>query len=179
MPYTHVEVRVNDPMRRTLRNTGIVLVVLGLLGIVLPEVLSVTIALLASVLLIAAGVISGYAVWSSYRRDGLAWLKPFVLIVLGLLLLFYPGLGAAAIGLLLIVYFLMDGFASLLLGLELRPLPGWAWTLGNGLVSLVLALVFIGGWPFHSDWLVGLMVGISLLLDGVALLMLTTGRRPG
>ncbi len=173
MPYTHVEVRVNDPMRRTLRNTGIVLVVLGLLGIVLPEVLSVTIALLASVLLIAAGVISGYAVWSSYRRDGLAWLKPFVLIVLGLLLLFYPGLGAAAIGLLLIVYFLLSGFAGIAFGLALRPLPGWGWTVFSGAASLVLALIFIGGWPFEATWLVGLFIGISLLLDGIAMLVLS------
>ena len=164
---------MNDPMRRTLRNTGIVLVLLGLLGIVLPEVLSVTIALLASVLLIAAGVISGYAVWSSYRRDGLAWLKPFVLIVLGLLLLFYPGLGAAAIGLLLIVYFLLSGFAGIAFGLALRPLPGWGWTAFSGAASLVLALIFIGGWPFEATWLVGLFIGISLLLDGIAMLVLS------
>jgi uncharacterized membrane protein HdeD (DUF308 family) len=173
MPYTRIEVRMNDEARRSLRNTGIVLVILGLVGIVLPEVLSVTLAWLVGGLLLAAGVIGAYAVWSGYRRDGLAWLKPFVLVVLGLLLLLYPGIGAAAIGLLIIVYFLMSGFAGIAFGLGLRPLPGWGWNVFSGAVSVLLAMVFIWGWPFDSLWLVGLFVGISLLLDGIALLVLS------
>ena len=31
----------------------------------------------------------------------------------------------------------------------------------------------IAGWPFSSLWLVGLFIGISLLFNGIALLMLT------
>jgi len=172
-------IAMDETTRRRLRTAGLLLVVVGLAGVVLPRVMGLALSLLIALLLILAGVLSAWVAWSSYTRTSTGWMKPAILVVLGLLIAFYPKAGTAAIGLLLIVYFLMDGFASLLLGLELRPLPGWAWTLGNGLVSLVLALVFIGGWPFHSDWLVGLMVGISLLLDGVALLMLTTGRRPG
>ncbi len=177
MPYTEIEIEMNEPMRKRLRNTGIVFVILGLVGIVLPEVLSITIAWLVGGLLVAAGVIAGYGVWATgYRREGLAWLKPFVLAVLGLLLLFYPGLGAAAVGLLLIVYFLLSGFAGIAFGLGLRPLPGWGWTVFSGVASVVLALVFIGGWPFEAKWLVGLFIGIALLLDGVAMLALSRGR---
>jgi type IV secretory pathway VirJ component len=47
----------------------------------------------------------------------------------------------------------------------------------NGIVSLVLAAVFIAGWPFTAAWLIGLFIGISLLFDGLSLLMLALAAR--
>lgn len=172
MPFARIEVEMDEATRRGLRRTGIVLVVLGVIGIVLPEVLSVTLAWLVGGLLLAAGALLGYAAWTGYRRDGLAWIKSFVLVGLALVLLIFPGVGAAAIGLILILYFLLSGLTAVSFGLALRPMPGWGWSVFSGAVSLVLAMVFIGGWPFESTWLVGLFIGISLLLDGIALLML-------
>jgi uncharacterized membrane protein HdeD (DUF308 family) len=42
----------------------------------------------------------------------------------------------------------------------------------NGIFSIVLAVIFLVGWPFSSLYLVGLFVGISLFIDGVVLLTL-------
>jgi uncharacterized membrane protein HdeD (DUF308 family) len=122
--------------------------------------------------------LAAYAAWNGYGRGGLTWLKPFVLITLGLLVAFYPLAGAATIDLILIIYFLLDGFAGVMLAFALRPMRGWGWTLFSGVASLVLALIFVGGWPFQAIWLVGLFIRISLVLDGFALLMLasTTGQ---
>ena len=171
---TQLLITMDETTRRRLRNTGILLVLVGLAGIVVPSVMGLAISLLIAVLLILAGILSGYLAWSSYNRAGAGWMKAIILVVLGLLVAFYPQAGSAAIGLVLIIYFLMDGFANVVLSLELKPLPGWGWTLLNGIVSLVLGVVFIAGWPFNAHWLVGLLVGISLLLDGVALLMLAS-----
>ena len=170
-------ITMNETTRRRLRNIGLLLALTGLAGIIVPGVMGLAISLLIAVLLILAGVLSGYVAWTSYNRSGLGWMKSIILIVLGLLIAFHPQAGTAAIGLVLIIYFLMDGFANVALSLELKPLPGWGWTLVNGIVSLILAIVFIGGWPFSTHWLVGLLVGISLLLDGLALLMLASATR--
>jgi len=51
-------------------------------------------------------------------------------------------------------------------------LPGWRWLMFNGVLSLLLAVVFIAGWPFATSWLVGLLIGISLFVDCLSLLML-------
>ncbi len=169
-------IAMDEATRKRLRLAGILLVVIGLAGVILPQVLGLALSLLIALLLILAGLLSGYVAWSSYTRTNTGWMKPAILVALGLLIAFYPKAGTAAIGLILIIYFLMDGFSSLLLGLELRPLPGWGWSVFNGVVSLLLALVFIGGWPFSAHWLVGLLVGISLLMDGIALLMLSSRR---
>ncbi len=168
-----VEIIANAAFRQRLRHVGILLTVIGLIGVVLPQVISITLSLLVGVLLAGAGILTGYAAWYGYRESHLTWLQPAVLLVLGLLILLFPGIGAAAIGLLLTVFFLLDGIAGISFALALRPLPGWLWTLFSGLVSLVIAVVFIAGWPFQATWLVGLFIGISLLLDGVALLMLS------
>lgn len=170
----HLLIVMDDNARRSLRITGFALLVIGAAGIVLPQALGLALSLLIATLLILAGLFSAYVAWSGYRRSNVGWMKPAMLIVLGLLLAFYPKLGTAAIGLLLIIYFFVDGFSSLFLGLDLRPLPGWGWSVFNGAVSLLLAVIFIAGWPFSSHWLVGLLVGMSLVFDGVALLALTS-----
>jgi uncharacterized membrane protein HdeD (DUF308 family) len=153
---------------------GILLLIAGLIGIFLPELTSLTISFIIGWLLVIGGLISGYHVMKSYNSKLIAWLKPFVLASMGLLILNNPITGVAAIGLLLIIYFLFDGFAGIMLGLEFRSLKGWVWMLFNGLISIIIALIFLIGWPLDSIWLVGLFVGISLLLDGTAMIIIGT-----
>ena len=43
----------------------------------------------------------------------------------------------------------------------------------NGLISIILAVIFLVGWPFSSLWLVGFFVGVSLVADGIAMLMIS------
>jgi len=52
---------------------------------------------------------------------------------------------------------------------ETKWRSGWGWMVFNGIVSLLLALLFLIGWPATSMWLVGLYISISLLFDGGAL----------
>ncbi len=164
-------------LRRQLRWTGIVLTLIGLLGVLAPQVVSLTLSLLIAALLIAGGLLFGWLAWQGYQHSGMGWLKAFALLVAGGLIAFHPIAGAAALVLLLIVYFLFDAFASIGLALQWRPLPGWGWLLANGLLSALLGVVLIAGWPFQADWILGLIVGISLLFDGLVLLMLSLAAR--
>ena len=49
---------------------------------------------------------------------------------------------------------------------------GILWLLFNGVLSPVLALVILVGWPATSPIFLGLFVGISLLFDGLSLMMI-------
>ncbi len=172
-----LEIFMDERTRKNTMLTAVVLIAIGFLGILLPTVLSITLSVLIALLLILAGVATAFMTRMTYQGENLAWLKPFLLISLGLLLLFYPAAGAAALGILLIIYFLIDAFAGIMFALVIKPLPGWGWTMLNGILSLALALIFMAGWPFSATWLVGLMVGISLMFDGIALLMLVLSAR--
>ncbi len=163
-----------DNFRRYARITGWVLLILGLTGILLPKLISITLSVMIGWLLLLAGSISTYQVYYSYRTSWLAWLKPFILFAIGFVVLFNPTVAVAALGLLLAIYLLMDGFAGISFALELRPLPGWGWMMANGALSFLLAAILLFGWPFSSLWVVGLLIGISLFLDGLTLLILSS-----
>ena len=151
---------------------GLLLVLTGITAILLPEITSLTLSYLIGWLLVISAVISAYHVVQSYNTQWIAWLKPFSLATIGTLLLLYPITGVAAVGLLLIIYFFFDGFGGIMLGIEFKPIKGWAWMLANGIVSFLLAAIFLIGWPFSTVWLVGLLVGISLLFDGIAMIII-------
>lgn len=151
---------------------GVLLILTGITAILLPEITSLTLSYFIGWLLVISAIISAYHVVQSYNAQWIAWLKPFSLAIIGTLLLFYPITGVAAVGLLLIIYFFFDGFGGIMLGLEFKPIKGWTWMLANGMLSFLLAAVFLTGWPFSSVWLVGSLVGISLLFDGIAMIII-------
>ncbi len=73
--------------------------------------------------------------------------------------------------------FLIEGVLDLVLYFNLRPARGAGWVLFDGLVTLVLAL-FIGlHWPSSSAWAIGTLVGVSMIMSGVARVMMSVGIR--
>ena len=160
-----------DQFKKYARISGIIFIILGIIGIVYPLVMSATTLFFVAALMLLLGVISGWMTWITNKEDWAGWLKTFLLVLVSMLMLFYPMEGIATLGLLFAVYFFFDAFASAMLAFSLKPLKGWGWWLVNSIASLVIGVIFLVGWPFTSLFLVGLLVGISLLLDGLALLI--------
>ncbi len=156
--------------------TGIVFAVLGLVGIIYPFYASVFATAFVAWLMIFGGIMAGYLTFITDKRDWLGWLKTLILIGVGVYMLVRPLIGIEALGLLLAMYFLIDAFAGFALGSMMRPAKGWwLWSL-NGFFSLVLAIIFLVSWTsFAAEaWLIGIFVGISLLFDGITLIVIGT-----
>ncbi len=151
---------------------GTLLVIAGIFSIIVPQVTSFTLSVMLGLLFIFGSVISAFHVKQSYNKSWLAWLRPVIYLIVGILILRNPLTGVAAIGFTLMFYFFMSGFAQIFLGFEFKPITGWFWLVLNGFISIVLALFFLLGWPITSIWLIGLLVGISFLTDGISLIML-------
>jgi len=150
---------------------GGLLSLLGLVGIFFPWVLSLTIEFFLSWLTILAATLWGYYVYKWNKTSFIHWLKPLILLIAGVLLIIFPLSGVATITLLMAFYLLTDAFGSFALAFEHKPLGGWFWMILNGLLSLVLSLVILVGWPATSLIYLGIIIGISLLFDGLSLLM--------
>lgn len=146
---------------------GIALLIVGTIGIVLPELLALTLTYFIAWLLILASVLLGYLTWSMPVRDTGNWIKVALLFVLGLLLLFLPQVGIATLTLLLAFYFLMDAFTNFMLARQIHPFDGWGWMAFNGVLTFLLAVLALWGFPQNSAIFLGVIVGISLLLDGI------------
>ena len=139
---------------------------------------------LGTVIFVAWLLLTGGILWAihTYKHSPtylMHWLKPILLFVTGGLMLFYPLSGVAAVGLLLAIYLLLDAYGSFALAQTIHPASGWGWMTFNGVISLLLALLFLIGWPATSLWLVGLYVGISLIFNGLALAIIGWTLRKG
>ncbi len=173
IPSPHQE--LIDRFSKNSRIAGIVFMLLGLIGILFPAFMSVTSALFFGWLLLFTGFLAGFHTWNTSRGDWLGWLKTLVLVATGMMIIFDPIPGVAALGIIFAVYFMFDGASSTVLAFQMRPAPMWWVVLINGIISLALALIFVLNWPLGSMVLVGLFVGISLFFDGIALLAISSG----
>ena len=172
MKHVELSVFMDQRTRKHTLIAGGLLAVIGLAGIFLPQVMSLTISLLIGWVLTLAGAVTGYQVWHNFSHNWQNWLKPLLLLMAGLLVIFNPTAGAAALGLLLAAMLLLDSYANFTLAFTLKPLAGWGWMLFNGAVTLLLSVLIIAGWPSSSLIVIGVIVGASLFFDGLTLLML-------
>lgn len=95
---------------------GIVMIVLGILAIVYPFAGSIFTVAVVAWIMIFGGFMAGYATAKTNPKDWLGWLKAFILIVSGLLMIFKPVVGIQAVGLILAIYLLLDAFAGFAMG---------------------------------------------------------------
>jgi uncharacterized membrane protein HdeD (DUF308 family) len=53
-----------------------------------------------------------------------------------------------------------------------RAQQGWQWLALSGAVTLLTGLLIAFGWPGNSVWVLGLILGIDLLIQGWTLLFI-------
>jgi uncharacterized membrane protein HdeD (DUF308 family) len=152
---------------------GIVLVLLGALAIIVPQIATLALTIFLGWLLLISGVIGLIMTFSMRAAPGFWWsLTSAALGVLaGGVLVAQPVAGAVSLTLVLIVFFVIEGIASIMFALEHRnQLPGgWAWMLVSGIVDLALSAMIFAGLPSTAAWAIGLLLGINLIFGGSAL----------
>jgi uncharacterized membrane protein HdeD (DUF308 family) len=79
-----LEVFMDRRSRKIVIITSIILLLVGIAGIILPQFMSMAIALFAGWLMIVAGGIAFYITWYGFRDHWVVWLKSFALIAVGL-----------------------------------------------------------------------------------------------
>jgi len=160
---------------------GIVLVVLGVLAILVPMVATIAVAILIGWLFLISGVVGLITTLRMRNAPGYWWslLSAVLGTVAGILLLAWPVLGAVSLTLLLTVFFIIEGVASIMYALEHRKeLSGrWEWMLVSGVVDLILAFIILTGLPGTAVWALGLLVGINLLFGGTSMIAMALHAR--
>jgi uncharacterized membrane protein HdeD (DUF308 family) len=167
---------------------GIVLVVLGVLAILVPMVATIAVAILIGWLILISGVVGLITTFIMRDAPGFWWslLSAVLGIVAGIILLGWPILGAVSLTLLLIVFFTIEGVATIMYALEhKRELTGrWTWMMVSGIVDLILAFIVVTGLPGTAAWTLGLLVGVNMLFGGTSVIgclrraVIGTVRRP-
>ena len=160
---------------------GIVLVVLGLIAIVAPPIATLAVEILVGWLFLISGIAGLITTFWMRGAPGFWWslLSAVLGIAAGIVLLAWPLSGVLSLTLILIVFFTIEGVASIMYALEhQRELSGrWGWMLASGVVDLVLAAIILIGLPGTAAWAIGLLVGINLIFGGSALIAMALHAR--
>ncbi len=158
---------------------GALLIVLGIAAIALPTVSTIFAETWFALILVSAGAAKLFYAFQTRNDGGFIWklLLSVLYIATGTTLFFYPLTGVLTLTLLLASYLLTEGVFELILAFRLRPQPNWTWALGNGIVTLLLGGFIWFQWPFDAPWLIGTLVGASIVSTGVSRVMLSLNPR--
>ena len=160
---------------------GIVLLVLGVLAIVVPPIATIAVEVLIGWLLLMSGIVGLVATLRMRGAPGFWWsmVSAILGIVAGIVLLRWPLSGAVSLTLILTVFLVIEGVATILYALEhKREVSGrWGVMLFSGIIDLILAGMIFAGLPGTAAWAIGLLIGINLVFGGSALIAMALHAR--
>ncbi len=156
---------------------SVLMIVVGVLAIGAPMIAGVAVTALVAWLLVFSGLLHLTFAWRGGR--GVVWeiLLGIVYGAIGFYVLANPVAGLASLTLVIATYLLIEGVLESVLSFQLRPLAGSGWLLLDGIVTLVLGVMIWSTWPSNAAWVVGTLVGISMLFSGFTRLMLSMAAR--
>jgi len=160
---------------------GIMLVILGLAAIVIPPIATLAVEILFGWLFLISGITGLITTFWMREAPGFWWslVSAILGIAAGIVLLLWPLSGILSLTLILIVFFVIEGVASIMFALEhKRELSGrWGWILASGAIDLILAAIVFAGLPGTAAWAMGLLVGINMVFGGSALIAMALHAR--
>lgn len=158
---------------------GILMFICGILAISLPLATSIGIVIVLAWLILFAGISHLMFAFQSHGAGAVLWqiLLAVVYGVAGIYMLMHPLLGVLSLTLVLAVFLLVEGVLELVLYFRVRRIRHAGWILFDGIVTLLLGILIWAHWPSSSIWLIGTLVGISLIFSGISRFMLALAVR--
>jgi len=158
---------------------SIVLIIFGLLAITLPMATSIGVVIVIGWLVIFDGLAQLVHAFQSKGIGHIVWklLVAVFYLVAGGYLLASPGLGAAGLTLVLGIFLFAEGIADVVAYFATRKTGSSPWMLADGVITLILGFMIWNQWPFSSLWVIGTLVGVSMVMTGTTRLMMALAVR--
>lgn len=158
---------------------GILMFVCGVLAIGLPLASSIGLVIMLAWLILFAGVWHLIFAFHAHGVGAVLWkiLLAVLYGVAGFYLLAHPLLGVVSLTLVLAIFFALEGVIEIALYFGLRGSRHSGWVLVDGIVTLILGILIWRQWPSSSVWVIGTLVGISLIFSGISRFMLAWAAR--
>ena len=163
-----------SPLSKWFKIFGVVFILGGIAALTVPAVAGIAIELLLGWLFFGVGCIQLAAAFSA-RKHSSFWFKflwAVLFTLVGLWLLLRPAEGVQALALVVGVLFLAEAVVKMAFSWQRRNTPNIGWILVSGILSLLIAIILLSGWPQQSATFLGILVGINLLINGIVVLLL-------
>jgi len=157
---------------------GVSLVVLGSICIADPLIASVASVVVLGFLMLAGGISQIISSFWSGKWSGmlLHMLIGVLYAVVGYMFIDQPVVNMALLTKFIAIFLIVAGTFRIVSALMTR-FHDWGWVLLNGIITLLLGLIINRQMPEASLWLIGLFVGIEMIFNGWAWIMLSLGLR--
>ena len=160
---------------------GVLMLVCGILAIALPLASSIGFVFVIGWLILLVGVWHLIFAFHSHSFGGVLW-QLLLAIVYGfasIYMLMHPWLGLVTLTLVLAIFLLIEAALETALYFAIRRRTKAGWVLFDAVITLALAIFIWAQWPSSSTWVLGMLVGVSLIFSGISRLSLAAAmRRP-
>ncbi len=160
---------------------GIVLVILGLAAIIVPPIASIAVTVMLGWMFFISGIAALLMTFWARQAPGFIWslISAVLGIAAGIILLTRPAEGTLTLTVVVGIYFLAEGVATIMYALQHRKelSERWSWLAISGLMDILIAFFIISGLPGSAAWAIGLLVGINLLIGGSSLIGMALAAR--
>ena len=160
---------------------GILLIILGFLALIFPVMASVWVTGVISVVFLVGGVVGWISNLARSKRMG-RWICFWRLVVSTLFIVAGASMisnfrspadaaeQVATLSLAIGIVFLVEGVVAFFNGLSHSSRPGAGWAVANGVITFILGLLIVTLNSWNLVWVLGMLVGISLLFSGIDLI---------
>jgi uncharacterized membrane protein HdeD (DUF308 family) len=160
---------------------GVSLVVLGSICIGAPFatfMTTLTVVLFLGFLMLAGGIMQVISAFWAGSWSGMLFhvLIGVLYAVVGYMIIDNPNAGAVVLTKFIAIFLIVAGVFRIVSALVTR-FHDWGWVLLNGSVTLFLGLIINRQLPEASLWVIGLFIGIEMIFNGWAWIMLSLGLR--
>jgi uncharacterized membrane protein HdeD (DUF308 family) len=154
---------------------SVLLIIAGLIALLLPFISGVAVTVFFGWLMVLSGITHFIFAFKTHTTGGRLWelLIGVIYTFTGIYLIIHPLDALLALTLILACYLFFEAIVEFIQYFQLRPRHGAGWLIVDGIITLVLAIMIWRSWPASSIWVIGTLVGISMIFSGVSRLMLS------
>ncbi len=158
---------------------GVISLIGGVLALANPFAATFAAVILAGWTFLLFGILQIVQAFSIRDWPGFLWslLLGVLTAAVGVSLLGNPLAGALSLTMLVGVLFLVLGVVKVMYAFSLRPVSGWVFALISGLLSILLGIMIFADYPWTATTVLGILLAVELLSNGVFLLMVALGLR--
>jgi uncharacterized membrane protein HdeD (DUF308 family) len=159
---------------------GIAMVVFGTIAIGNAVLATKAATVMFGFLLLAGGISQIVSAFWAGKWSGtlLHLLVGILYVIVGWMVIDCVESAAIQLTLITAFFLIFSGIFRVIFALSER-FTGWGWVLLNGAVSMLLGFLIYKQWPYSGEWVIGLFVGIELIFNGWAWVMLAFGLKQG
>lgn len=157
---------------------GVISIFAGILALANPLAATLTAEQLAGWTFLLIGILQVFAVFRQDGWRGRIWaiLVAVAFILLGVMLLGKPLVGMISLTLTVASLFLVTGIFKFVMAFSLRGTGAFWLVLISGAVSVVLALMIFGNFPSSAATILGVLLAVELISNGVSMIALSGTR---